>query len=215
MGRGKTERIVSMALANVAETLARLSMDMCLFLNQNFSFVEFPAELTTGSSIMPHKKNPDVFELIRARCNRMKALPNEILMMTTNLPSGYHRDLQMLKEHLFPTFTELKSCIDMTCLMLSQVKIKEEILKDEKYLYLFSVEEVNRLVLTGLSFRDAYRKVGESIEAGDFKVPTYHLKHSHEGSIGNLSHAAVNARMNKVLGGFRFAAVDQALKSLI
>ena len=160
MSRGKTERIVASALANIADTLAKLSMDVCLYINQNFGFISFPAELTTGSSIMPHKKNPDVFELIRSHCNQIKALPNEIMMMTTNLPSGYHRDLQLLKEHLFPAFTNLKDCINMASLMLSNIEIKKDILSDEKYKYLFSVEEVNELGNEGMPFRDAYKKIG-------------------------------------------------------
>src|SRR5258708_18937103 len=150
MTRGKTEKIVSFGLSSIAATLSKLSMDCCLYLNQNFNFISFPAELTTGSSIMPHKKNPDVFELIRSHCNRLKALPNEILMMTTNLPSGYHRDLQLLKEHLFPAFQTLKDCLSMASLMLSNIHIKENILADEKYKYLFSVEEVNKLVVKGV-----------------------------------------------------------------
>jgi argininosuccinate lyase len=214
MGRGKAERVAAQAVSNLAETLSRLSMDMCLFLNQNFSFVEFPDELTTGSSIMPHKKNPDVFELIRARCNRMKALPNEIFMMTSNLPSGYHRDLQILKEHVFPVFAELKSCFQMATLMLSQITVKKDLLKDEKYQYLYSVEEVNRLALKGVPFRDAYRQVGESIEKGTYKITDFDLKHTHEGSIGNLSHEAVRARMKKVLSQFSFTEIDAALASL-
>lgn len=214
MGRGKSERIVAAALSNLADTLSRMSMDVCLFLNQNFSFIEFPDELTTGSSIMPHKKNPDVFELIRARCNRLKALPNEILMMTTNLPSGYHRDLQLLKEHLFPSFSELRKCIEMSVMMLSKVKVKKEILNSDQYQYLFSVEEVNRLVLQGIPFRDAYRQVGESIESGKYKVSTSELKHTHEGSIGNLSHAEVHTRMEKVLQTFSFKSISAALARL-
>ncbi|HET9433356.1 MAG TPA: argininosuccinate lyase, partial [Chitinophagaceae bacterium] len=172
MGRGKAERIVAQALANVTDTLSKLSMDACLYLNQNFGFISFPAELTTGSSIMPHKKNPDVFELIRSHCNRIKALPNEITMMTTNLPSGYHRDLQLLKEHLFPAFKTLKACIEMAGLMLSSIEIKKDILADEKYKYLFSVEEVNKFVNAGMPFRDAYKKVGLDIESGNFKYNT-------------------------------------------
>ena len=160
MGRGKAERIVAQALANVADTLAKLSMDVTLFLNQNFNFISFPAELTTGSSIMPHKKNPDVFELIRSHCNRIKALPNEIMLMTTNLPSGYHRDLQLLKEGLFPALQTMKTCIEMAALMINHISVKQDILKDEKYKYLFSVEEVNKLVNAGLPFRDAYKKWG-------------------------------------------------------
>ena len=147
MGRGKTERIVAQALANIAATLARLSMDACLYLNQNFDFISFPDELTTGSSIMPHKKNPDVFELIRAHCNRIQALPNEIMLMTTNLPSGYHRDFQLLKEHIIPAFQNIRECIHMAGLMIKNIEVKKDILKDEKYKYLFSVEEMNKLVL--------------------------------------------------------------------
>src|SRR5881394_3733401 len=180
MGRGKAERIVAQSLANVADTLSKLSMDACLYLNQNFGFISFPPELTTGSSIMPHKKNPDVFELIRSHCNRIKALPNEIMLMTTNLPSGYHRDLQLIKEHLFPAFKTLRECMQMAGLMLSNVEVKRDILADEKYKYLFTVEEVNRLVLQGMPFRDAYKKVGMDIEAGNFSYSTQ-LNHTHEG----------------------------------
>jgi argininosuccinate lyase len=214
MGRGKAERIVAMAMANIADTLSRLSMDACLFLNQNFGFIGFPAQLTTGSSIMPHKKNPDVFELIRSHCNRIKALPNEIMMMTTNLPSGYHRDLQLLKEHLFPAFKTLKDCIEMAGLMLSSIEIKKELLQDEKYKYLFSVEEVNKLVLQGMPFRDAYKKVGEDIEQGKFNyTPTVH--HTHEGSIGNLCNPEISRMMQNVLAGFNFGKVDRALEQLL
>ena len=170
MGRGKSERIVAQALSNVADTLAKLSMDACLYLNQNFGFISFPDELTTGSSIMPHKKNPDVFELIRAHCNRIKALPNEIMLMTTNLPSGYHRDLQLLKEHLFPAFVTLKDCLAMAGLMLSNIEIKKNILADPKYKYLFSVEEVNKLVAEGTPFSDAYKKIASNIEADAFNM---------------------------------------------
>src|SRR5678809_832518 len=210
MSRGKTERIVASALANVADTLAKLSMDMCLYLNQNFGFVSFPAELTTGSSIMPHKKNPDVFELIRSHCNQIKALPNEIMMMTTNLPSGYHRDLQLLKEHLFPAFRTLKDCIEMAGLMLSSIEIKKDILADEKYKYLFSVEEVNKLVNTGMPFRDAYKKVGMDIEAGNFKYDTS-VHHTHEGSIGNLCTEEIKKQMEKVVESFPFKKVEASL----
>jgi len=213
MGRGKAERIVAQALANVADTIGKLSMDACLYLNQNFNFISFPAELTTGSSIMPHKKNPDVFELIRSHCNRIKALPNEIMMMTTNLPSGYHRDLQLLKEHLFPAFKTLKDCIEMAGLMLSNVEIKKDILVDEKYKYLFSVEEVNKLVNTGMPFRDAYKKVGLDIEAGNFKYDTS-VHHTHEGSIGNLCTAEIKKQMQKVVGSFPFVSVNAAINKL-
>jgi len=214
MGRGKAERIVAMAMANVADTLGRLSMDACLFLNQNFGFISFPPQLTTGSSIMPHKKNPDVFELIRSHCNRIKALPNEIMMMTTNLPSGYHRDLQLLKEHLFPAFKTLKDCIEMAGLMLSNIEIKSNILEDEKYKYLFSVEEVNKLVLQGLPFRDAYRKVGLAIEENNFNYNTA-ISHTHEGSIGNLGTAQIHGMMQAALQGFNFEKVTRALEQLL
>jgi len=214
MGRGKAERITAMALANVADTLGRLSMDACLYLNQNFSFISFPAELTTGSSIMPHKKNPDVFELIRSHCNRIKALPNEIMLMTTNLPSGYHRDLQLLKEHLFPAFQTLRNCIEMAGLMLSNIEVRENILADEKYKYLFSVEEVNKLVLQGVPFRDAYKKIGQDIESGTFSYDT-NIKHTHEGSIGNLCHAEIKEQMQKVTDSFPFKAVEKALTKLL
>lgn len=214
MGRGKTERIVAQSLANVADTLARLSMDACLYLNQNFGFISFPEELTTGSSIMPHKKNPDVFELIRSHCNRVKALPNEIMMMTTNLPSGYHRDLQLLKEHLFPAFNTLNNCIAMTGLMLSNIEIKKDILADEKYKYLFSVEEVNKLVNGGMPFRDAYKKVGMDIEAGNFKY-NISVDHTHEGSIGNLCTQEIRKMMEKVVNEFPFASVEAAIQNLV
>ncbi len=214
MGRGKAERIVAQSLANVADTLSKLSMDACLYLNQNFGFISFPAELTTGSSIMPHKKNPDVFELIRSHCNRIKALPNEIMMMTTNLPSGYHRDLQLLKEHLFPAFKTLKDCIEMAGLMLSNIEIKKDILADEKYKYLFSVEEVNKLVNAGMPFRDAYKKVGLDIEAGNFKYDTS-VHHTHEGSIGNLCTAEIKKQMQKVVESFPFTSVATAVKNLL
>ncbi len=214
MGRGKAERIVAQSLANVADTLARLSMDACLYLNQNFGFISFPAELTTGSSIMPHKKNPDVFELIRSHCNRIKALPNEIMLMTTNLPSGYHRDLQLLKEHLFPAFKTLKDCIEMAGLMLSNIEIKKDILDDEKYKYLFSVEEVNKLVNTGIPFRDAYKKVGLDIEAGQFN-PDTSLHHTHEGSMGNLCTAEIKRMMDEVITSFDFHRVQVQMDKLL
>jgi argininosuccinate lyase len=214
MGRGKAERIVASALANVADTLAKLSMDACLFLNQNFGFVSFPPELTTGSSIMPHKKNPDVFELIRSHCNRIKALPNEITLMTTNLPSGYHRDLQLLKEHLFPAFETLRTCLDMAALMLSNMEVKKDILTDEKYKYLFSVEEVNKLVLQGLPFRDAYKKVGMDIENGDYTWSTT-VNHVHEGSIGNLQNENITAMMNAAVSSFAFDNYHAAIAALL
>ncbi len=213
MGRGKTERIVSMALANLADTLARLATDACLFMNENFGFISFPEELTTGSSIMPHKKNPDVFELIRAHCNRLRSLPNTILMMTANLPSGYHRDFQLLKEELFPAFRVLKDCMEMTGLMLSKIKIKNDILEDEKYKYLFSVEEVNRLVSGGIPFRDAYKKVGQDIASGNFD-PSKSIQHTHAGSIGKLSNPEIKIKMQKIVDSFPFQNIRTALEKL-
>ncbi len=214
MGRGKTERIVAQAMSNVAATLAKLAMDACLYLNQNFAFISFPDELTTGSSIMPHKKNPDVFELIRAKCNKLQALPNEITMMIANLPSGYHRDLQLLKENLFPAFKTLKDCLQMTSLMLSSIHINEDILADEKYKYLFSVEEVNKLVLQGIPFRDAYKKLGQDIEAGNFTYSNK-VQHRHEGSIGNLCTDQITRMMNEQLTRFNFKKVDDSLQQLL
>ncbi len=214
MGRGKAERITAQAMANLAETLSRMSMDMCLYLNQQFSFVSFPAELTTGSSIMPHKKNPDVFELIRSHCNRIKALPNEISMMTTNLPSGYHRDLQLLKEHLFPAFQTLKDCLSMAQLMLENIQVQENIMADEKYKYAFSVEAVNELVLQGVPFRDAYKQVGLNIEAGQFEHGAT-VNHVHEGSIGNLCTEQINNMMQEVLDGFGFEQTENAIAALL
>ncbi len=214
MGRGKAERITASAMANIADTLARLSMDACLFLNQNFGFISFPEELTTGSSIMPHKKNPDVFELIRSHCNRIKTLPNEIMMMTTNLPSGYHRDLQLLKEHLFPAFNQLRTCIDMASLMIQHMEVKKDLLEDAKYQYLFSVEEVNKLVVGGMPFRDAYKKVGLDIEAGKFTYSTQ-IAHVHEGSIGKLCNEEIAKEMKKVVALMPTEKVVQQLNSLI
>lgn len=214
MGRGKSERIVANALANVAATLSKLSMDACLFLNQNFGFISFPDELTTGSSIMPHKKNPDVFELIRAKCNQLQALPNDIAFGMANLPSGYHRDMQLLKELLFPAIQTLKDCIRMTQLMVSNVSVKENILADEKYKFLFSVEEVNKLVLSGMPFRDAYKKVGMDIEQGTY-APSTNLHHTHEGSIGNLCLPEIAESMDNAISKFNFSKVQAALKKLL
>lgn len=214
MGRGKAERVTAMAMANIADTLAKLSMDACLFLNQNFSFIQFPESLTTGSSIMPHKKNPDVFELIRSYCNRIKALPNEIMMMTTNLPSGYHRDLQLLKEHLFPAFAELNHCIEMASLMIEHMEVKKELLNDPKYQFLFSVEEVNKLVNEGMPFRDAYKKIGLDIESGMFEYSA-EIKHQHEGSIGNLCNPQIATQMGLVIKGFGTEHVAQRIQDLL
>jgi len=203
MSRGKTEKMVSFGMAALAATLSRLAMDCCLYMNQNFGFISFPDELTTGSSIMPHKKNPDVFELIRARCNRIQAIPNELTLLMNNLPSGYHRDMQLTKEILFPAFGELKSCIQMAILMFSQIRIKKNILRDEKYKYLFSVEAVNELVNQGIPFREAYKSIGRQINAGDFSFDqSKPLNHSHEGSIGNLNLKEISREMEKVLGKF-------------
>ena len=200
MSRGKTEKTVAVGLSSIAATLSRLSMDCCLYINQNFDFISFPAELTTGSSIMPHKKNPDVFELIRAKCNLIQASPNELGLLTTNLPSGYHRDLQLTKEILFPAIETLKSCLQMTKMMLENIVIKDHILDDEKYKYLFSVEAVNDLVNKGIPFREAYQQVGNQIEKGEFNFDyKKKLHHTHEGSIGNLCNDAIVDEMNKVL----------------
>ncbi len=214
MGRGKTERIVASALANIAATLSKLSMDACLYLNQNFGFISFPDELTTGSSIMPHKKNPDVFELIRSHCNRVQALPNEIMLMTTNLPSGYHRDLQLIKEHIIPAFKNINDCIQMTGLMLSNIKIKKNLLKDEKFAFLFSVEELNKLVLQGMPFRDAYKKIGADIDAGNFTHSNSPV-HTHQGSIGNLCNSEIETMMQNIIQKFDFDKVKIALQQLL
>jgi argininosuccinate lyase len=214
MGRGKTERILAQAMSSVAATLAKMAMDVCLFINQNFGFISFPAELTTGSSIMPHKKNPDVFELIRSRCNKIQALPNEIAMMITNLPSGYHRDLQLLKENLFPAITSLNECLDIATFMFQNISIKDNILSDKKYDYLFSVEVVNDLALNGVPFREAYKIVGEQIENGTFK-PLTEVHHTHEGSIGNLCNEEIAASMQNVLAQFGFEKVNSAIEKLI
>ncbi|MCU0420312.1 MAG: argininosuccinate lyase [Cyclobacteriaceae bacterium] len=214
MSRGKTERMFAQAMANTAATLAKLAMDVTLYLNQNFAFISFPDELTTGSSIMPHKKNPDVFELIRGKCNLLQALPNDLALLTTNLPSGYHRDWQLLKEKLFPAIGTLRDCLRMTTFMLSAIHVRENILDDPRYRYLFSVEEVNRLVLQGVPFRDAYRQVGHAI-AHDTFSHTPRVHHTHEGSIGNLCNAEVRALMQAQLERFAFATVDEALTRLL
>lgn len=203
MSRGKTEKIVAMGISSIAATLSKLSMDCCLYLNQNFGFISFPSELTTGSSIMPHKKNPDVFELIRAKCNRIQSIPNELTMLLNNLPSGYHRDLQLTKEILFPAIEELKACVQLAKLMLTNIEIKENILADEKYKYLFSVEAVNELVNKGIPFREAYQQVGNQIEKGEFQFDfSKGLHHTHEGSIGNLQNEAIAKAMDTVISQF-------------
>jgi len=202
MSRGKTEKITAFGLSAVAATLSKLAMDACLYLNQNFGFISFPDELTTGSSIMPHKKNPDVFELIRAKCNRIQSVPNELTLLINNLPSGYHRDLQLTKEILFPAIEELKACLQMMQLMLSNMQVKENILSDEKYKYLFSVEAVNELVNKGVSFREAYQQIGNAINKGEFEFDQNQLHHTHEGSIDNLCNNEIEREMEKVLNKF-------------
>lgn len=195
MGRGKLEKSISFALSSVAATLSKMSMDICLYMSQNFGFISFPDELTTGSSIMPHKKNPDVFELIRGKCNKLQALPYELTLITNNLPSGYHRDLQLVKEGLIPSISTLKSCLDMLVFSLENIIVTENIVSDDKYKYIFSVEEVNALVQAGTPFRDAYKIVGAKIEAGEFK-PNLAVKHTHIGSVGNLALDQIKAKMD-------------------
>jgi argininosuccinate lyase len=214
MGRGKTERIIGQALSSIAATLAKMAMDQCLYLSQNFSFVSYPDQLTTGSSIMPHKKNPDVWEIMRGKCNRIQALPNDLALITTNLPSGYHRDLQLLKETLFPAFTDLKDCLHMATFMLENITVKEAILEDERYKYLFSVEETNRLVLSGVPFREAYKQIGAAIENASFS-PQKTVNHTHEGSIGNLCNEEITECMNDVLLQFPFEKVNLAIQNLL
>ena len=195
MGRGKLEKTAAFAMASVAGTLSKMAMDVCLYMSQNFGFVSFPDELTTGSSIMPHKKNPDVFELIRAKCNRVQALPNELILIQNNLPSGYQRDLQLLKECFVPAVSMLKSCLEMAAFMLENIRVSESLLDDERYKYVFSVEEVNRLVLSGMPFRDAYKKVGREIQDGVF-TPEKNVVHTHIGSLGNLRNDMIAAKMD-------------------
>jgi argininosuccinate lyase len=203
MSRGKTEKLTAMAIASVAATLSRLAMDCCLYMNQNFGFIFFPDELTTGSSIMPHKKNPDVFELVRAKCNRIQSTPNELTLLINNLPSGYHRDMQLTKEVLFPALDELHACIDMMKLMINAMSVKPDILQDEKYKYLFSVEKVNELVNQGIPFRDAYAAVGNMIDQGKFEFDAGKaLHHTHEGSIGNLCNDGIMEAMMEVNSRF-------------
>ncbi len=214
MGRGKMERTVANALASVAATVAKLAFDACMFTSQNFGFIHLPDEFTTGSSIMPHKKNPDVFELTRAKCNKIQSIPQQIMMITNNLPSGYFRDLQIIKEIFIPSFAELNDCLEMTALMMAQVEINRDILKDSRYDYIFSVEEVNRLTLSGVPFRDAYKQVGLEIEAGNFK-PDKTVNHTHQGSIGNLCNDEICNYKNEILSQFTFEKVKNAEKGLL
>ncbi|MBQ8649852.1 MAG: argininosuccinate lyase [Flavobacteriales bacterium] len=198
MSRGKLEKTTAMAMASVAGTLSKMSMDICLYMCQNFAFVSFPDELTTGSSIMPHKKNPDVFELIRSKCNKIQTLPMELIMIQNNLPSGYQRDLQLLKESFVPAISTLKSCLDMAVFMLKNIKVSQNLLEDPRYLYIFSVEEVNKMVINGVPFRDAYKKVGRDIMEGNFN-PEKTVYHTHIGSLGNLRNDLIREKMEKAI----------------
>jgi argininosuccinate lyase len=198
MSRGKTERAAAYAIASVASTLGKFAMDVCLFMCQNYGFISFPDNLTTGSSIMPHKKNPDVFEIMRGKCNRLQSVPNEISLLTTNLPLGYHRDLQLLKDIIFPATTTLCQCLDMCDFMLQNIIIKQDIIEDERYNYLFTVEDVNRLTLSGLPFREAYREVGMAVQRGEY-TPTREVNHTHEGSIGNLCNDRIAEKMHRAM----------------
>ena len=202
MSRGKTERAASMAIASIASTLGHLAMDVCMWMCQNFGFVSFPDELTTGSSIMPHKKNPDVFEIMRGKCNRLQSIPNEIALLTGNLPLGYNRDLQLLKDIIFPATTEMKECLEMADFMLQHIRIRKDILEDRRYDYLFTVEEVNRLVLAGMPFREAYKKVGLEVQDGTYE-PVRSVKHTHEGSINNLRNKEIVRKFEGVMAGLR------------
>ena len=214
MGRGKMERNVAFAMATIAGTLAKMAFDACLFNSQNFSFVRLPKECTTGSSIMPHKKNPDVFELIRAKSNKIQSLPQQVMLIMNNLPVGYFRDLQIIKEVFLPAFDELKDCLQMTAYIINKMEVDEHILDNPMYDPIFSVEEVNRLAANGMPFRDAYKKVGLDIEAGNF-TPDKHIHHTHEGSIGNLCNDQIVALMEETLGGFHFERMTEAEKKLL
>ena len=214
MGRGKSERIVAQALGGIAATLAKLAFDACMYSSQNFGFIKLHDAFTTGSSIMPHKKNPDVFELTRAKCNKIQAVPEQIMLIMNNLPSGYFRDLQIIKEVFLPTFDELKDCLRMVTLMLEHITVNEHILDDSRYDLMFSVEEVNRLATNGMPFRDAYKKVGLDIEAGKF-TPTKSVAHTHEGSIGNLCNDRICALMDDVVKSFNFEKVEKAVEKLV
>ena len=214
MGRGKMERIVATALAGVAATVSKLAFDACMFTSQNFGFIKLPDEFTTGSSIMPHKKNPDVFELTRAKCNKLQSIPQQISLITTNLPSGYFRDLQIIKEVFLPAFGELRDCLEMAAMMMERVDVKTDILDDPKYDLIFSVEEVNRLAQNGMPFRDAYKKVGLDIEAGNFN-PDKNIHHTHEGSIGNLCNDRIKIYKDSIREQFNFSGVHEAEQNLL
>jgi len=214
MGRGKVEKITAFAMSNLASTLSRMATDLCLYMSQNFGFITLPDELTTGSSIMPHKKNPDVFELLRARCNRLQQLPNEIGAIMTNLPSGYFRDMQMIKESFLPAFGEIQTILDITAFMIKKVNVKKDILTDPKYSYLFSVEAVNEAVLQGVPFRDAYKLVGKQIVEGTFNPPV-ELHHTHEGSIGNLCNKEIALKFQKIFQSFEPEKIKAVKNNLI
>lgn len=214
MGRGKTEKTVANAIAGIAATISRLAYDACLYNSQNFGFIKLPDEYTTGSSIMPHKKNPDVFELTRAKCNRLQALPNQITLILNNLPSGYFRDMQLIKEAFLPSFDEIRSILGMVEKMVSQIIVKKDIANDERYKFMFSVEEVNRLTREGMPFRDAYKKVGLDIEAGNFE-PVKEIHHTHEGSIGNLCNKEIVEYFKNILSDFGFERYHKAIDSLL
>ena len=214
MGRGKTERNVAFALASVASTVSKMAFDACMYNSQNFAFVRLPKECTTGSSIMPHKKNPDVFELTRAKCNKLQALPQQIMMIMNNLPSGYFRDLQIIKEVFLPAFQELRDCLQMSAYIIRKMEVNEEILSDPRYDLMFSVEEVNRLATEGMPFRDAYKKVGLDIEAGKF-IPNKDIRHTHEGSIGNLCNGEIASLMESLVQDFHFERIDKAVELLL
>ena len=214
MGRGKMERNVGFAIATIAGTLAKMAFDACMFNSQNFSFVKLPKECTTGSSIMPHKKNPDVFELIRAKSNKLQALPQQVTLIMNNLPVGYFRDLQIIKEVFLPAFDELKDCLEMAAYIINKIEVNEHILDNPMYDPMFSVEEVNRLAANGMPFRDAYKKVGLDIEAGNF-VPDKNIHHTHEGSIGNLMNDKIQQLFNSILSDFHFERMEEAEKALL
>ena len=214
MGRGKMEKTVAFALSSVAATLSRLAYDVCLFMSQNFGFVSLPDELTTGSSIMPHKKNPDVFELLRSHCNKIQAMPTQITLMVNNLPSGYFRDLQIVKEVFLPAFQDLKNCLEIACFALSEITVKDGLLNDDRYKFVYSVEDVNRLVMQGVPFRDAYKQVGMSIQSGNYE-PDRRIEHSHAGSLGNLCLPQIRQKMKSVVDLFNFGGVESALDKLL
>ena len=214
MGRGKMEKTVAFALSSIAATISKLAFDVCLFMSQNFGFVSLPDELTTGSSIMPHKKNPDVFELVRSHCNKIQAIPYQISLMTNNLPSGYFRDLQILKEVFLPAFQELQDCIDITGFAVDNMSVNTNLLADDRYKYVFSVEDVNKLVMQGVPFRDAYKQVGNQINSGTYE-PTREVNHTHAGSVGNLCLDQISGRMKKVVEDYEFRTIEKAYRNLL